>query len=198
MQCNFNFTLFYQQAFKIGFAYHPLHWFELCLFPQRGWAWQALGKQGFVGIGRLPSICSRESKAAGYSFLCCLGRTGLVALPLIVWFHFMWYSQLYQECATHEPLFCLFFHYKVTVLRDGRHNRLDILHEYICQTIIIHRQDEKENSCLQMSLFSEYCSDVLLSCINITFIWWTVEKEASFLVQEKSGTTNCKCLTKQE
>ncbi len=45
---------------------------------------EALGKQSFVGMDRLPGIWRGESKAAGYSFLQCLERTGLVALPLIV------------------------------------------------------------------------------------------------------------------
>lgn len=144
-----------------------------------------VGKQSFVDISRLPSIYSRESKAPGYSFLHCLGRTGLVALPLIVWFHFMWYSQLCQECASHKLLFCLFFHFKVTALPDWRHNRLDMLYTNTyfklsaCTDFHIKNHTRMRTRAitkyLQMSLFPEFCSDVLLSYINITFIWGMVK-----------------------
>ena len=63
---------------------------KTCLLQQRGRTWTAPGKQSFVGTGRSPrTTCRRERQAAGYSFLHCLRRTGLVALPLIVWFQIM-------------------------------------------------------------------------------------------------------------
>lgn len=162
-----------------------------------------VGKQSFVDISRLPSIYSRESKAPGYSFLHCLGRTGLVALPLIVWFHFMWYSQLCQECASHKLLFCLFFHFKVTALPDWRHNRLDMLYTNTyfklsaCTDIHIKKPYKDEDESNYKVSSDVFISWILQWCVAIIYKYnihlGNGEKRfsdsSSFLVQEMSGTT---------